>query len=201
MIPIYVLPVDVIYDLSLGVFDALEKKYLRLLLFGIHDEKDDLIEASGKFCFDEFRNVEVQCYNFQFAYGEESAQLDVSHRSGNGMDTTKSQRLVEQTITCTKASAKEQTLQLIRSVSHRFVLSDFGTTFLAVDFDHSRSESPTRSSLYLDENLVRFQPGHNQLMAQQICRNCLSVYDINSSSHLDTFQSQSTVLEIFLFFH
>lgn len=32
--------------LDRGVFDALEKKYLRVLLFGIHDENDCLIEVS-----------------------------------------------------------------------------------------------------------------------------------------------------------
>eukprot|EP01054_Gregarina_sp_Poly1_P004313 Gregarina_sp_Poly_1__4312@NODE_233_length_11059_cov_49_751365_g206_i0_p10_GENE_NODE_233_length_11059_cov_49_751365_g206_i0NODE_233_length_11059_cov_49_751365_g206_i0_p10_ORF_typecomplete_len139_score18_18HORMA/PF02301_18/3_9e07_NODE_233_length_11059_cov_49_751365_g206_i057766192 len=91
----------------LGVFDALEKQYLRLLAFGIHNSDDELLEVTrcltqnGKF---------PQCYHFKFAYDCDATEINVTRTAGQDEQQAKSR------VAKGKDEARQQTLSLLKSV-------------------------------------------------------------------------------------
>ncbi|KAH7647495.1 hypothetical protein FG379_000711 [Cryptosporidium bovis] len=81
-----------------GVFDALEKRYLKLLVFGIHGECDELIES----------------YHFHFNYCDTGTNINLERKSKD-QGKTKSQKISSNTY-CTKEYARQQTVQLLRAL-------------------------------------------------------------------------------------
>ncbi|KAJ1608853.1 HORMA domain-containing protein [Cryptosporidium canis] len=81
-----------------GVFDALEKQYLKLLVFGIHGECDELIES----------------YHFHFSYSEGGTNINLKRKSKD-QEILKSQE-INGYERCTKEYARQQTVQLLRAL-------------------------------------------------------------------------------------
>ncbi|WKS77828.1 HORMA domain-containing protein [Cryptosporidium sp. 43IA8] len=81
-----------------GVFDALEKQYLKLLVFGIHGECDELIES----------------YHFHFNYSEKGTNINLKRKSKE-KETSNSQE-INNFGCCTKEYARQQTVQLLRAL-------------------------------------------------------------------------------------
>ncbi|KAH8583955.1 uncharacterized protein ELE39_002713 [Cryptosporidium sp. chipmunk genotype I] len=81
-----------------GVFDALEKQYLKLLVFGIHGECDELIES----------------YHFHFNYSEKGTNINLKRKSKD-QEMSNSQE-INNFGCCTKEHARQQTVQLLRAL-------------------------------------------------------------------------------------
>ncbi|OII75340.1 uncharacterized protein cubi_01861 [Cryptosporidium ubiquitum] len=81
-----------------GVFDALEKQYLKLLVFGIHGECDELIES----------------YHFHFNYSEGGTNINLKRKSKD-QELSNSQEINSYGC-CTKEYARQQTVQLLRAL-------------------------------------------------------------------------------------
>ncbi|KAH8740044.1 hypothetical protein FG386_000871 [Cryptosporidium ryanae] len=82
-----------------GVFDALEKGYLKLLVFGIHGECDELIES----------------YHFHFNYCDTGTNINLERRSKD-QEKAKLQKISNNSTYCTKEYARQQTVQLLRAL-------------------------------------------------------------------------------------
>lgn len=81
-----------------GVFDALEKQYLKLLVFGIHGECDELIES----------------YHFHFNYSDGGTNINLKRKSKD-QEISNSQEINGYEC-CTKEYARQQTVQLLRAL-------------------------------------------------------------------------------------
>ncbi|KAL7069057.1 HORMA domain-containing protein [Cryptosporidium serpentis] len=83
-----------------GVFDALEKEYLKLLVFGIHGACDELIES----------------YHFHFSYNA-NGMTDINcERVTNENKVIGSSRIGNEFSGCSKEYARQQTVQLLRTL-------------------------------------------------------------------------------------
>ncbi|OII78156.1 HORMA domain-containing protein [Cryptosporidium andersoni] len=83
-----------------GVFDALEKEYLKLLVFGIHGSCDELIES----------------YHFYFSYNA-NGMTDINcERVTNENKVIGSSRIGNEYSGCSKEYARQQTIQLLRTL-------------------------------------------------------------------------------------